>query len=284
MSAIIPFDFEEHAIRIVMRGENPWFVAADVCRALDLGNAGQAVSRLDDDEKGVTSNDTLGGKQQMTIISESGLYALILTSRKPAAKRFRKWITSEVIPAIRLTGRYDPPVLAAASSPGPDAALDDHPMRENALWLSMIREARHLAGPKAARSLWDRSPLPALPTSTPAQEVTQADGLACLEALIVGSGDLIGAARRGDKTAILTLSARGLRGYRDGLFIANTHPGLSHSFSDLRWIDGDHRAALLSIAGVATVATTKTLAGVACRGILVPWAIYDASTGGLTHA
>lgn len=84
----------------------PWFVAADVCRALDLGNSRQAITRLDEDEKGVTLNDTLGGKQEMTIINEAGLYALVLSSRKPEAKTFKRWITHEVLPSIRQHGMY----------------------------------------------------------------------------------------------------------------------------------------------------------------------------------
>lgn len=87
----------------MLEGE-PWFVAADVCRALGLGNSRQTLSYLDDDEKGVITSDTLGGKQEMSTINEPGLYSLILRSRKPEAKAFKRWITHEVIPAIRKTG------------------------------------------------------------------------------------------------------------------------------------------------------------------------------------
>ncbi len=107
MSTVIPFDFEGNGVRVV-RGEDgeTWFVAADVCRILEHGNSRQVVSRLDEDEKGVRIVDTLGGLQEMTVINESGLYSLALTSRKPAAKRFKKWVTSEVLPSIRKTGGY----------------------------------------------------------------------------------------------------------------------------------------------------------------------------------
>jgi prophage antirepressor-like protein len=80
---------------------DPWFVAKDVCAALEIENSRNATARLDADEKGVRLVDTLKGKQKLTIVSESGLYALILRSDKPAAKKFRKWVTSEVLPAIR---------------------------------------------------------------------------------------------------------------------------------------------------------------------------------------
>ena len=93
-------------IRSLLKNGQPWFVAADVCKALEIGNSRQAASRLDADEKGVISTDTPGGAQTMTIVSEPGLYTLILGSRKPEAKAFRRWITHDVIPAIRGTGGY----------------------------------------------------------------------------------------------------------------------------------------------------------------------------------
>lgn len=106
MSEIIPFDFETNAVRVVMIEDLPWFVAADVCRVLEHSNSRMALQMLDDDEKGVRKVYTRGGEQEMNIVSESGLYALILRSTKPAAKKFRKWVTAEVLPAIRRDGAY----------------------------------------------------------------------------------------------------------------------------------------------------------------------------------
>lgn len=95
------------AVRAVTLKGEPWFVAADVCRALGLGNSSQAIAKLDDDEKsGVIISDPHGREQVTRFISESGLYALVLSSRKPEAKAFKRWITHEVIPAIRKTGGY----------------------------------------------------------------------------------------------------------------------------------------------------------------------------------
>lgn len=93
-------------IRTITIDGEPWFVAADVCKALELGNPSMTVERLDADEKGISSIDTLGGKQRMAIINEPGLYSVILCSRKPEAKAFKRWITHEVIPAIRKYGGY----------------------------------------------------------------------------------------------------------------------------------------------------------------------------------
>ena len=94
------------AVRSILIDSDPWFVAADVCKALELEKTNRALSRLDDDEKGAHSVSTPGGRQRMSIISESGLYSLILGSRKPEARAFKRWITHEVIPSIRKHGAY----------------------------------------------------------------------------------------------------------------------------------------------------------------------------------
>jgi prophage antirepressor-like protein len=112
---IVPFLFEgECLVRVVERDSDPWFVAADVCRAIGISNVSDAAERLDEDEKGIASTDTLRGQQEMLIISEGGLYTLILRSRQATTPgtvqhRFRKWVTGEVLPAIRKTGKYEAP-------------------------------------------------------------------------------------------------------------------------------------------------------------------------------
>lgn len=109
MKSTLPaiFNFNEKSLHATMIDGEPWFVASDICESLEIKNSRQAVSKLDDDEKGVILNDTLGGKQSVASVNESGLYALIVQSRKPVAKAFRKWVTSEVLPSIRKTGRYE---------------------------------------------------------------------------------------------------------------------------------------------------------------------------------
>ena len=105
-TSVVVFRNDEYGqIRVVMRGDVPWFVAKDVCTC--LGTAVRDVPDiLDDDEKGVDTIHTPGGPQQMTIISEPGLYSLILRSRKPDAKGFKRWVTHDVLPSIRKTGSY----------------------------------------------------------------------------------------------------------------------------------------------------------------------------------
>lgn len=100
------FDFQGRSIRTIHIHGQPWFVAKDVCEILSIKNPRQALSRLDDDEKGVILSDTLGGKQSVSAVNESGLYALIIQSRKPQAVGFRKWVTNEVLPSLRKTGFY----------------------------------------------------------------------------------------------------------------------------------------------------------------------------------
>lgn len=119
-TTLVPFDFEGQPVRVVTdeHGE-PWFVAADVLRTLNLDR--KALERLDDDEKGVSSIHTPGGEQEMTTVNEPGLFGLVLGSRKPDAKRFKRWVTHEVLPSIRKTGAYCVPgALAALPAPTHD--------------------------------------------------------------------------------------------------------------------------------------------------------------------
>lgn len=92
-------------VRSVMKDGEPWFVANDVCVALEIDRT--QTRRLDDDEKGVYSTQTLGGNQEISVINEPGLYSLVLGSRKPEAKQFKRWVTHEIIPSIRKTGSYE---------------------------------------------------------------------------------------------------------------------------------------------------------------------------------
>ena len=100
------FKFADHDVRITIIDGEPWFVAKDVCEALAIKNNRDAMSQLEDDEKGVAITDTPGGKQELTTVNEPGLYSLILRSRKPEAKVFKHWITHRVLPSIRKTGAY----------------------------------------------------------------------------------------------------------------------------------------------------------------------------------
>lgn len=107
MNEIAVFSYSDLEVRTVLVDDEPWFVAADICTILDFRMASDALRVLDEDEKGYAVVRTPGGDQRMSIVNESGLYALIFRSRTDGSKKFRKWVTDEVLPAIRKTGRYE---------------------------------------------------------------------------------------------------------------------------------------------------------------------------------
>jgi len=97
------FEYGKSIVRVIVRDGEPWFVARDVCECLEIENPTVAVQRLDEDER---AKFNLGRQGETNIVSEAGLYSLIMTSRKPEAKRFKRWVTHEVLPTIRQTGQY----------------------------------------------------------------------------------------------------------------------------------------------------------------------------------
>lgn len=120
MSNITPFDFDGHPIRVVTddSGE-PWFAANEVCECLGFANPHDAVARhVDSDDLGKREvTDGLGRKQLTNHVNESGMYALIFGSTKAEAKRFKRWVTSEVLPSIRRTGSYTGPAAQQMAAP-----------------------------------------------------------------------------------------------------------------------------------------------------------------------
>lgn len=121
MNQIKPFMYGSSEVRTISIQNEPWFVAKDVCDVLEITNQGNAVARLDDDEKQtIRLTDTLSKNPNMVTINESGLYSLILGSRKPEAKQFKRWITHEVIPSIRKHGAYITPETMEQTLKDPD--------------------------------------------------------------------------------------------------------------------------------------------------------------------
>lgn len=123
MNKLQIFNYNNNAVRTIEKDGEPWFVLKDVCNVLSIGNAADVYNRLDADEKGVGQIDTLGGRQNVNIVNESGLYNVILRSDKPEAKPFRKWITAEVLPAIRKTGAYMTPETIEKVLMNPDTII-----------------------------------------------------------------------------------------------------------------------------------------------------------------
>ncbi|MBP3311974.1 MAG: phage antirepressor [Butyricicoccus sp.] len=139
-------DFGE--IRTTVIDNEPWFVGKDVATALGYSNARDALSkRVDDEDKGVAKCDTLGGTQDMTVINESGVYALVFSSKLPRAKEFKRWVTAEVLPSIRKHGAYMTPETLEAAILNPDTmirlctALKDEQDKRRALESQVQRDA-----------------------------------------------------------------------------------------------------------------------------------------------
>ena len=111
MTNITPFNFNDNEVRVIERSGEPWLVARDVCDVLELSNLSEALKAIDEED--LTSEKLTAGGQvrEMKLINESGVYALVFRSNKPEAKKFRKWVTSEVLPAIRKTGSYQAPAI-----------------------------------------------------------------------------------------------------------------------------------------------------------------------------
>lgn len=275
MNAITTFDFEETPVRAFEREDGSiWFVAADVCRALGLTNSRKAIAALDDDEKGVTSSYTLGGSQEMNIISEGGLYTLVLRSRQATTPgtlphRFRKWVTGEVLPAIRRTGRYEAkaaPAAEPARPDGPEYELSNR-MRQVELYLKMhgpaeaVWMAEKLGFPRPPAGLAASEPPPAPAADWP-DLLAHLLGLRMHPRLMAEERHglrrwVLSAARlAGDPDPVLALRSLPEWGLRvDGigatahLVVANRHPVLKRLLSGSRWRNGAWRNALRSVPG-----------------------------------
>lgn len=166
MGAVIPFAFEDHLVRSVVRNDEPWFVGKDVCYVLAIKDHHQALDRLDGDERGGCTVPTPSGDQEMIIVSEPGVYRLIFTSRKPEAERFKRWLAHEVLPELRRRGAYG----AAAE---PDATVGEEPVAVIQAKVAMINAACRCKGAAYAARLWDRLGLPTVPvveTHAPADD------------------------------------------------------------------------------------------------------------------
>lgn len=123
MAEIQVFTYQHREVRTVELNGEPWFVLKDVCEVLGIGTPAKVAERLDEDEKGMSQIHTPGGLQNVSIISESGLYNVILRSDKPEAKPFRKWVTGTVLPSIRRHGAYMTPETLQAAILSPDTMI-----------------------------------------------------------------------------------------------------------------------------------------------------------------
>ncbi|WP_287497984.1 Bro-N domain-containing protein [Pandoraea sp. CB10b_02] len=149
----VVFNFGSQSVRTIEQDGEVWFVATDVCHVLDIANPRNASARLDDDEKdAVQITDAIGRQQETTIINESGLYSLILNSRKPEARAFKRWVTHEVLPAIRKTGGYQgAPSGAPADEPLYNTDYRQEARRVAVDYFDRCRDVVQAAGQKNPR-------------------------------------------------------------------------------------------------------------------------------------
>ena len=150
MTALTPFQFEDQPVRVLLIDAEPWFVLNDLCRVLGLDQISRVKARLDDALTRITPiADALGRTQQATIVSEPGMYEVVIRSDKPDAITFRRWITSEVLPQIRRTGSYNAaPQLTGKQLLAAGLLEADRVMKEQAATIGAQRAELDLAAPK----------------------------------------------------------------------------------------------------------------------------------------
>lgn len=156
MTDIQPFTYEDHTVRVVTINAEPWFVLADLCKVLDLAKPSRVAMRIADDMKGAHLMSTPGGDQEMTIVSEPGMYEVVIRSDKPEAAAFRRWITSEVLPSIRKHGGYltDEKIEDILTDPDTIIQLATQLKAERSQRLALEQRQRVLTPKAHAFDLW----------------------------------------------------------------------------------------------------------------------------------
>lgn len=165
-SNVTPLLFEgEHLVRVIDQNGEPWFVGNDVCRCLGLKNPRTSLALLDEDEKGVHSIDTLGGLQEVIVVSEAGVYRLVFGSRRPEAECFKRWLAHDVIPAIRKNGFYGKAANEEILSPmaAEKRPFPDWPMEELRTKKGVVDMYRLLYGTMAAQWMGPQLGFPSPP-------------------------------------------------------------------------------------------------------------------------
>ncbi|MEV2520532.1 BRO family protein, partial [Paenibacillus larvae] len=136
MNQLQVFNFTGKEVRVIMKDGHPWWVAKDVCSVLDHSDVSMAVKRLDEDEKLTQTLFVSGQNRNVWFVNEPGLYSLILTSRKPESKKFKRWVTHEVLPAIRQTGKY-----SLSTTP---SYMIDEPIKRAEQWIQEQKQKQEI--------------------------------------------------------------------------------------------------------------------------------------------
>lgn len=282
MSNVVPFVFKDDLVRVVEKNGEPWFVGNDVCRVLEIKNSRDAFKRLDEDEKGVGTADTLGGVQEVVIVSEAGIFRLTFSSRKPQAEEFKRWLAHEVLPALRRDGFFAVKGAEARPSGPPsrgdliaDANLDAR--------VGAIRLGARLFGLDRARLMWAQF---GLPTPPAAAAIGVADSRRCLAQLLAFRPEAAGGAvhelieravYEADELAAMSLRVIGIEPMDDaaspGFVVGNQARAVVAVFEDGEWA-GDWRRALRRLPG-AVPSGRYQFEGRQMRGTFIPASYLD---------
>lgn len=213
---VVPFTFEDRSVRVVWLDGQPTFIALDVCSAVEISKYRDAVAKLDADERVSVNVDTLGGRQMMTAVTQSGLFALIVMGKSEAARRFRKWVTSVVLPTLFRTGSYH---LDSADA----ADLEV----KRAYYRGLPDESRAKADHKAAAQvLIDAAVARGVRTCEAVRMVSSASGIA--ERTLWSHRRSLYMVARSDRAAAMAHKGHGRRG-----MLAPCHPKALALFLDL---------------------------------------------------
>ncbi len=279
MNALVPHIFEDHLVRSILRDQEPWFVAVDVCKALGHSNPTVAVGRLDQDEVSTLNitegTSPKGGNPTHNIVSEPGVFRLIFTSRKPEAERFKRWLAHEVLPKLRREGSY--------STSAPEFEVTAETISALSLKMQMVREARMLFGQERAKSLWHSLGFPTPPTPPIGQPSDEVDARACLEHLldaefsdelsfrgaieeaIGGQGAILEALR---KFGVL-IADEG-----EGFYLVRRHPAITHIFEGTAWSGSLWGHAIRRVRGAKTAKAAR-VGSLVARTIFLPDTVLD---------
>lgn len=277
----------------------PWFVAGDVAKVLGYTHGPHMTRQIDEEDRGVRKVDTPGGPQKLSIINESGLYAAILASRRAEARRFKRWVTAEVLPALRAQGFYvaaatEPPATPGRDVAHPAARLPADQRADPMFWLDVIKTAARVAGKTEARRMWAISNLP--PLSTDNTDIPSAEGDAALDHLLAAEADrggtrivdLILAASADQAGVAKVLERNGVKLKRDGrevhgVCLSTSSPVLRRIYGGTRWDNGHWRKVLRTIPEVRSGPVTR-YGGTSSKTLLIPIDVVMAALGEIDAA
>jgi len=279
-NAVENFAFGDELVRVVIRNDEPWFVGIDICRCLDLKNPHSTLELIGEEDKRLHTMEGNRGERTLIIISEGAMYGLVFKSRKPLAERFQRWVTHEVLPAIRRHGGYG---HNSGASPDP-AALDmarDGSFSEK---LRCIELALKVHGRTRAQEMWRKMGLPEVPPAPPTERdearkclihlldfvVTDIDGeRARVRELIDETLDESEAGR-----ALLIQHGIKLHHGGEGFLVANSGPAVTGIFEGTRWRGGRHYWVLRKLAGIRAYGSVK-FSGIVYRATYIPLHYLD---------